>query len=477
MAKFNVPNYTSADGFGLPLNIRRGNPNPLDNSSVWMSLEAAQNYAKTDPIAYVGQVLTVVEFSAEDVDKETPVAATVYAIQNEAGDLARVGTITLGDDQSIVKNADNTLSIKGYADAAAGAQLTKTADGLAWIVPSTTTVEGLQASVAGLTTRMENAETAINNRYTKAEVDSKIASVGHLKRVVVAALPEVADADADTIYMIKDANVTSGDAYKEYMLIDGAFVQIGDTSVDLSAYAKTDDVNDAITEATNDLATAASVTELGETVVANKTAAEDAIALKADQTTVDGIDDRLEAAETTITALPDTYAAKTHGHQISEITDLQETLNAKAAALDLTNLTSTVEGKADKGTTLEDYGITDAYTAAETDSKIADAVKSATGGESAASVLAELNAYKTANDTEVGNLKTADTTLQGNIDTVAGNLATHTGDTTIHITADERTQWNAAEANILENITSTTLNVGTNTDKSLALDIQWGEFN
>ena len=34
MAKFNVPNYTSADGLGFPLNFRRGNPNPLDNSSV-----------------------------------------------------------------------------------------------------------------------------------------------------------------------------------------------------------------------------------------------------------------------------------------------------------------------------------------------------------------------------------------------------------------------------------------------------------
>ena len=38
--------------------------------------------------------------------------------------------------------------------------------------------------------------------------------------------------------MIKDATVTSGDAYKEYMLIDGAFVQIGDTSIDLTPYAK-----------------------------------------------------------------------------------------------------------------------------------------------------------------------------------------------------------------------------------------------
>ena len=38
--------------------------------------------------------------------------------------------------------------------------------------------------------------------------------------------------------MVKDTSITSGDAYKEYMLIEGAMVQIGDTSVDLSPYAK-----------------------------------------------------------------------------------------------------------------------------------------------------------------------------------------------------------------------------------------------
>ena len=37
--------------------------------------------------------------------------------------------------------------------------------------------------------------------------------------------------------MVKDASVTLGDVYKEYMLIDDAMVQIGDTSVNLEPYA------------------------------------------------------------------------------------------------------------------------------------------------------------------------------------------------------------------------------------------------
>ena len=87
-----------------------------------------------------------------------------------------------------------------------------------------------------------------------------------------------------------------------------------------------------------------------------------------------------------------------------------------AKAADLTALAARVEknegdiaslqnDKADKATTLAGYGITDAYTETEVDQKIADAVRNATGGESAASVLAELNAYKTSNNSRVEELE------------------------------------------------------------------------
>ena len=161
---------------------------------------------------------------------------------------------------------------------------------IAWYQPSTTTVEGLNSAVSSIQTSVNeinqalgdagtpdtirgdiaSLETAVAGKLNTAGgvltgdltlsdgskaasetvVDTKIAnaigSAGHLKRLVVTQLPEVAEADADTIYMVKDITVTSGDAYKEYMLIDGAFVQIGDTSVDLKPYAKTADVTSAV---------------------------------------------------------------------------------------------------------------------------------------------------------------------------------------------------------------------------------------
>lgn len=145
---------------------------------------------------------------------------------------------------------------------------------LAWYQPSTTTVEGLSSTVTSIKTSVDAINSALGDTATEGTirydiankldkaggvmtgditltdggkaisdtaVDTKIAtaigSAGHLKREIVEQLPEVASADKDTIYLVKDTTVTTGDAYKEYMLIGGELVQIGDTSVNLEPYA------------------------------------------------------------------------------------------------------------------------------------------------------------------------------------------------------------------------------------------------
>lgn len=82
-----------------------------------------------------------------------------------------------------------------------------------------------------------------------------------------------------------------------------------------------------------------------------------------------------------------------------ELADYIETHKEVSGAL-----SAAIGKKADKATTLAGYGITDAYTSTQTDEKIAAAVKSATGGESAATVKAELDAYKTSNDAKIEDL-------------------------------------------------------------------------
>ena len=86
MAKYNLDNYFDKDGLGFPLNFRRGNPNPLDNSSVWKSFVDAQNYAQNDPTAYVGQILSVVDNENAVVDVYKINDAQVYVGKTDNSD-------------------------------------------------------------------------------------------------------------------------------------------------------------------------------------------------------------------------------------------------------------------------------------------------------------------------------------------------------------------------------------------------------
>jgi len=124
---------------------------------------------------------------------------------------------------------------------------------IAWYEPSTTTVEGLSSTVDTLSQEVKGkadktnslAGYGIEDAYTKDETNDAIADAiakaGHTKREIVTELPAAADADPNTIYMVK-VEGANGDSYKEYMLIGDAIEQIGDTSVDLSGYAKDSDL-------------------------------------------------------------------------------------------------------------------------------------------------------------------------------------------------------------------------------------------
>ena len=56
---------------GLPMNITRGNPIPVDSTEIWYSLEEAQDYALNGKTAYVGQSIKVVDEAAGTVTNYT----------------------------------------------------------------------------------------------------------------------------------------------------------------------------------------------------------------------------------------------------------------------------------------------------------------------------------------------------------------------------------------------------------------------
>lgn len=72
----------------LPMNIKRGNPIPLDTTAVWYDKTELETYAKSGATAYVGQVLTLIADGK----------AEAYMISNEAGTLVKLAQTTASGD-------------------------------------------------------------------------------------------------------------------------------------------------------------------------------------------------------------------------------------------------------------------------------------------------------------------------------------------------------------------------------------------
>lgn len=73
---------------------------------------------------------------------------------------------------------------------------------------------------------------------TKAEILTLISDKGKLKKEIVTQLPPIASADDNTMYLI-----ATDKGFAEWILINGAFEKLGDTSdIDLTGYVKYTDI-------------------------------------------------------------------------------------------------------------------------------------------------------------------------------------------------------------------------------------------
>lgn len=351
MAKYNLDKYTSADGLGFPLNFRRGNPNPLDNSSVWASIEDAQNYAATDPVAYVGQILTVVD--------NVNGIATVYAIQDEAGTLKKVGTSPIGDESTITVDENGTVSLYGVS----GLELTRTdgegnitkinyqpllVDGkLTWVEPSATTVEGLATEIEALKTRVDSVES--DNDTAITGINDKIGTVPDGKTVVEL----INDAKTEATY---DDTALSG----RVAAIEGNYLKAADKTAietkmatDIST-AKTETIAAIMGEAGID-EKYDTLKEIADWILSDTTSSAELITrvtniendyLKgADKTALQG---DIDALETFVGTLPEGAASTTVVAYIKEVVDALK-IGDYAKAADLTTLTNRVQALEDVG--------------------------------------------------------------------------------------------------------------------------------
>lgn len=292
----NYQNYAS-----LGVNLNRQLSGPLDISTVFNSQVDLTYYLtggtgdKAGVSEYWASLPATYPYAGQIVALATDAGVSVLVIKESASGFVTepISAETAVDGEVIAYNADKELTLVGFADAATGARLQKTATGVEWVVPGSdgtmTEAEvqqaikdltqdvtnlgtnldavkeivgkestgegvpstGLIASVEALETqdgvlagKINALETSLSNVYTKQETNSAIATAiaaaGHLSREIVEALPE--NASENVIYMVLRGDGTGQDVYNEYMYINGAWEIIGDTSVDLTGYAKTEDI-------------------------------------------------------------------------------------------------------------------------------------------------------------------------------------------------------------------------------------------
>ena len=81
--------------------------------------------------------------------------------------------------------------------------------------------------------------------YTKAEVQALIAAINQFHFEVYASLEDVTSPAGNVLYLIGPTG-TGSDKYEEYVYSNGQFIKIGDTSIDLSGYVTTQQLNAAL---------------------------------------------------------------------------------------------------------------------------------------------------------------------------------------------------------------------------------------
>ena len=413
----------------------RANGQPLDSTEIYYSYESAQEYA-AGAGAYIGQKIVVIEDGV----------ITHYSIEDTNGTLKELGSKPVGDGLTISISDDGKISLANIPDVekdGEGNDISATYNAvlvngkLTWVKPSTTTVEGLSDLITALTGRVDTAEKDIdtlqetvgraakpessegagdavdasglfkiisdeeirakaaenaldvkigksssgtvedgdfvaatgliadieNIQNIKADISyvddeiegltDAISKLNHFTTKIVTSVDEIIE--TGILYLIKDENIVGVDKYNEYLYINEEAVLIGDTTTNLSDYYTKNQVDGVI-----DIETTAR-----------------------------------EALENRVKILEDVDNATQ-----AELNSYKE------------EVTTSLNEKANKATTLSGYGITDAYTIDQIDDLLEGI--SAGSSESAASVNTKLEQYKTSNDNRVETIETKLATVEEN---------------------------------------------------------------
>ena len=413
--------------------MSRGQALPLDASEIYASLAEAQNYASTSAIAYAGQT---VKAMTEDGKYHS------YTLQpSEAGyTLEEIGAIKQSDLKQYVMVVD-ALPESGQEQ---GILYICDTTGSIWTGSAWKTVfHDVQVDLDTMGGRIDNVETALD---TKAPIENPIFSgtvkVGEdevaLKTYVDGlfanleercAIPSIVDSTNPI-----PADYKAGESYRvaEAGTYVGVECEVGDLILVVKDYAAetASDADFMVLQANIDgaVTSTADVTTIGEIVVFDSVTGR---VIKGSGVQIASLNDAIaKAHEHSNKEVLDTYDKSQTELLAAAKTEAQALVTAHEAAVN-----TALDGKADKATTLEGYGITDAYTktaidekvqiitdnlntkitANDVDAKIATA-KTETLETAASNAAEKLNA-------RIGDIP-ADTTVKSYIDTAVGSGGT-----------------------------------------------------
>ena len=472
------PSFSYEGHANLGVNLNRQKNAPLDVSCEYSSVKDMLYYVTEGrypangtgvstevkdmkKYPYLGQIIALVNPETEEV-------ALYYVKTAEYNDtlatdeamfehyFEAVGRATLGDNVTIVRNEETgVLSIKGYSAAETGTQLVKTSNGLEWVKPDNTTVEGLSTAVAaiestigeddtkGLRLRIKTNENDIDTLEGKVATligEDADKSVRTISAEEVAKVVAGADADYDTLKEIADyiASDKTGAAQmqtdistiKSDLNTDGTGLKARMTAAEGEI--------DALQESVAGIHTHDNKAVL-DSITAEKVAAWDVAesnaktftTTKIGLTAEDGGEGAVEAP--TVKAYVDGKATALNS-AINAQKDRIDNLGNLAAKNEVAEsdlaaaLATKINGKADSANTLAGYGIGNAYTKTEVDDAITAAKEVAAADATTKANAAEQNAKGYA-DGLAGNYdaKGAADAVQKNVDKVSSDVATLQG--------------------------------------------------
>lgn len=161
----------NADYMALPMNIKRGNPIPLDTTAVWYNKTELETYAASGATAYVGQILTLVADGK----------CEAYMISSEAGTLVKLAqTTATGDLATDVTNLQTQVSNLTKAIGSAAAEGTEASGLYKLIADVEATANGKVSSVSAADTSVTigGAVTAPTVKVAISAAEGNSLSVG-----------------------------------------------------------------------------------------------------------------------------------------------------------------------------------------------------------------------------------------------------------------------------------------------------------